>query len=479
MVDYATSSQKAPVFSHSPSDTSFDMVKNKVDMGYKLSSNYLFIESVLIMHSNHEFDPDLSKRANKLYKLLGSFKRSFFLPVSDENSYCGIFVNLLCLFLNHNNLFDDYSISVLCQTKVQLGKIDITITYNHQGTVFPIAVFECMKGSDLSVKRGQIINCVSQIIKFRDRTFSHLENGPAKMPIFSIILDVISLNYTMFAVVPHLTYDCLNIIDISQGIFDEFTLLKFRDLILNFISKHYNSGSLFIDYGNRFDNTLLRDEEKQVVKVFDYRPKFYSEFDPVILLADRRSTEIYEVLKFGKVIKCTDDLKILIYPLIPGEHIPSCVAALSSAFEVLNSLHTKSIVHGDVRLSNMVFNNNNCTLIDYDFSGDENKFYSSKFALKIPDGGRDPSIEPGKSKLTKCHDWYAMGCIMDLFDVGEEYNQIWKDLAVQAKTSFTYEKFMKEIRSLLSIPLKLIFVDGVKLNKINNLSSNHLTMTIS
>jgi hypothetical protein len=120
-------------------------------------------------------------------------------------------------------------------------------------------------------------------------------------------------------------------------------------------------------------------------------------------------------------------LKIISYDMIPGVHQPSCIDHLIKFLLQLSQVHQKEIVHGDIRLSNIIFNSHpevgssahpevgssatvwvpQATIIDYDMSGPEaTRVYPPRYAQSIPDGKRHPDALP-EAPLRYSHDIYS------------------------------------------------------------------------
>lgn len=140
---------------------------------------------------------------------------------------------------------------------------------------------------------------------------------------------------------------------------------------------------------------------KKIFKSYDYRdlsdrsnfvkwyrrdPKYYhkSDLPGVELLVDWASDW-----------NC-DCLQILSYDMIPGVHYPSTVGHLILAMRKVAQLHAEGIVHGDLRLANILFSeakdaNVASTIIDFDHSGPAGeRIYPWGFNYDIPDGFRHP-----------------------------------------------------------------------------------------
>jgi len=113
------------------------------------------------------------------------------------------------------------------------------------------------------------------------------------------------------------------------------------------------------------------------------------------------------------------DFAIISYPFIAGSHRPSCAGQFVALVEQLSSLHSRNLVHGDVRASNIVFGNGTAKLIDFDFAGSaEVKKYPEGFvtdAKSLGDGARHRSAQAGRG-LKPEHDWFSLGTVMELVE---------------------------------------------------------------
>jgi hypothetical protein len=110
---------------------------------------------------------------------------------------------------------------------------------------------------------------------------------------------------------------------------------------------------------------------------------------------------------------------IISYPFITGSHRPSSARQFIALVEHLSSLHNRSLVHGDVRASNIVFGDGTAKLIDFDFAGNaEVKQYPEGFvtdAKLLGDGARHRSAQAGRG-LKPVHDWFSLGTVMELVE---------------------------------------------------------------
>jgi serine/threonine protein kinase len=111
-----------------------------------------------------------------------------------------------------------------------------------------------------------------------------------------------------------------------------------------------------------------------------------------------------------------DDLVIISYPFVSGGNIPSKCSDFVGVVTQLASMHDKSFVHGDIRLSNMVFTpDGRSTLIDFDFTGKQgvNK-YPQGFVEDLVDTVRHTEAKGGQL-LSIEHDLFSMAAVMHLF----------------------------------------------------------------
>lgn len=106
-------------------------------------------------------------------------------------------------------------------------------------------------------------------------------------------------------------------------------------------------------------------------------------------------TNVNLVVAWKSESQSSDSLQILSYDMVPGVHNPSIVKHLTLVMKQVVSLHSKNIVHGDLRFANIVFSDDSdaatarSTIIDYDYSGPANEtIYPPHFNRNIPDGFR-------------------------------------------------------------------------------------------
>ena len=146
-----------------------------------------------------------------------------------------------------------------------------------------------------------------------------------------------------------------------------------------------------------------------VWKAYDYRGR---NVDP----SERRSHNLSLTYISGcKVVCQSEDLVLIRYPYSEGTHRPHSVGQWIALLRCVQRLHRDGVVHGDLRLSNVVFSSTSsdvATIIDYDFAGRvEEKKYPPHFNRDIDDGARARSAAAGRQLLFE-HDWFAVAAMM-------------------------------------------------------------------
>lgn len=143
-----------------------------------------------------------------------------------------------------------------------------------------------------------------------------------------------------------------------------------------------------------------------VMKVFDHRGR-------------QSITDHNGSIKFlgAEVVlnECNGQLIIIKYPFLPGTHVPRRLVQFFRIIENLVRVHNEGWVHGDVRLANMVFGNDeeSGTLIDFDLSGPRSvRRYPAGYNADINDGYRHEDAVSG-STLEIVHDWFSLGSIIE------------------------------------------------------------------
>ena len=130
--------------------------------------------------------------------------------------------------------------------------------------------------------------------------------------------------------------------------------------------------------------------------------------------------------------------KLLEYRRIEGEHDLFFVRQATGLLQLLQRMHNDSVVHGDIRLANIVAHKDNPTqaqLIDFDYSGKHDEdVYPEGWNDAIDDGQRHAGARGGQV-MRKEHDWYSIAELLDYFFESEEEGnrQTWVDLVAKLK----------------------------------------------
>jgi hypothetical protein len=172
-----------------------------------------------------------------------------------------------------------------------------------------------------------------------------------------------------------------------------------------------------------------------IVKSYDYRsisgrkrkiersPQFYT----------GRFQNFRYLVKWQDAVEPLDSLIIVQYDKVKGTHMPTCVGHLKNLLTELQCLHNEfCIVHGDIRLSNVIFSTVSnqsddeikTTLIDFDFSGlHEDQTYPSRYNLDIGDGSRHADARSGCC-LKYEHDVYSAFWIIEKYQTihGQQFD---------------------------------------------------------
>ena len=115
------------------------------------------------------------------------------------------------------------------------------------------------------------------------------------------------------------------------------------------------------------------------------------------------------------------------YPFVDGTHMPTSPEQFAQVLQHLARLHSADppIVHGDIRLSNIVFGEKDSKLIDFDLSGVAGQMqYPLGFNVKIQDGKRHPGARKW-NPLQIEHDRFSMAFIMKQY-VCKKKQEEWK-----------------------------------------------------
>jgi hypothetical protein len=185
-------------------------------------------------------------------------------------------------------------------------------------------------------------------------------------------------------------------------------------------------------------NCALDLKTKKVYKCFDYR---YRE-DP----AYKRSATYYMKYLNAQPVVEFDKLLVITYDYVSGSHVANNTSDFVPLLKMLGSLHANRVVHGDIRLSNIVFAGMQSSLIDFDFSGEHGiKQYPPGFNRDIFDGSRHENAKEN-AFLELEHDLYAMSRLMNLFATTES-SESWYEVR-EAVSNGEIEKAIQMLNQL-------------------------------
>ena len=174
------------------------------------------------------------------------------------------------------------------------------------------------------------------------------------------------------------------------------------------------------------DNMWRRDG--RIYKVYDYRNR-------AVAVDQRRDhTHSLKLIDGARSELCGTDINVISYPEIAGGSAPSSVQHVISLIRAVRLLHDKGIVHADVRASNAIFcADGNAVLIDFDWSGPpKERKYPAGFCSDIDDGARARDVEGGRP-VKFCHDYFAVGAIMEMCEVPQAVRTAWRSVSEQLK----------------------------------------------
>ena len=179
----------------------------------------------------------------------------------------------------------------------------------------------------------------------------------------------------------------------------------------------------------------------KIYKCYDYRQ--ISERSDIEMTQRRNAdmytfsdlTDIEVVVNWASDRDAQDSLKIISYHPVPGVHYPSVAGHMILVMKKILNLKSRNIVHGDLRLANIVFSDPESiqkygsvqsTIIDFDYSGIEGeKCYPERFNVDITDGFRHAGARPCEL-LRHSHDIAAIHWFMEQYKPKDEQLQsVW------------------------------------------------------
>jgi len=122
---------------------------------------------------------------------------------------------------------------------------------------------------------------------------------------------------------------------------------------------------------------------------------------------------------------------LLKYPFLEGSHTPSLVGHFLSIKAQITVLHGANLVHGDIKLANLLFSFEDGKaigfLIDMDLVGIHNKTrYIENYNPNIKDGKREHRAK-SKKVMLKQNDLYSFGFLCSQFECKDKkQNAVWE-----------------------------------------------------
>ena len=146
-----------------------------------------------------------------------------------------------------------------------------------------------------------------------------------------------------------------------------------------------------------------------------------------------------------------EDFSLLEYDFVDGSHNPTFVKQFTVVAETLAKAHSKNLIHGDIRLLNIIFKDETAYLIDWDLSGPKGeKRYPLGYKATLEDVDRHRDAKPD-FLLRPEHDWFSFGSILKRFIVDQK--QFMKDwMAIIKLSQTTPVDARKIIEQLKAIP---------------------------
>jgi hypothetical protein len=199
-------------------------------------------------------------------------------------------------------------------------------------------------------------------------------------------------------------------------------IYKYKTMVYKFMSGWHKRQKIdespFLPHPRQ--TVVMTKEEMVSEKEYVYKSYDYSKRSSSVAPNDTRLANNYK--EYGKLDGFkfaidSDDFKVIRYDKIDGDHSPRKLCQLGVILQELLSLHLKNVVHGDIRLYNMIFSYDGVSakLIDFDFAGMECKTYYPNGYLEVPDGERHPLAKSNR-KLYRVHDLHSFASICCMFE---------------------------------------------------------------
>ncbi len=156
-----------------------------------------------------------------------------------------------------------------------------------------------------------------------------------------------------------------------------------------------------------------------------------------------------------KVVSADQNFRVLSYRRLPGDWRPTHVGQLMSLSRALRCLVKAGIVHGDIRLCNIIFAPIDASdpayvshLIDFDVSRPVGSTYPVQLSSNIRDGARHPDALLPNAIMQHAHDYHSFLYVLRLFQPESESLRTGYRQAVDG-LSCGSRSFFKRVRAAL------------------------------
>jgi len=285
---------------------------------------------------------------------------------------------------------------------------DVVIYSRSETNSFPLCILEFKKGSEIEkAKRQAVCYCIGS-----------LELNRSVFPLFGLVSVCAGSIHVGIAV----TGTKMRYIPIQA--FDASSIGRFESCLGFILSNvHKYATNKAQDYAKPFKDVDLRSLDGDHGRVFTDSKRVIKFYDCSVYKDQIPENEVLEYLAsiyYATEIRRKsfgDGVFYLEYPFFDGTASPSSVAHFIKILKDLVAFHDAGFVHGDIRLSNVMFADEPdlSFLIDFDLAGKEGqRKYPSRYSGDITDGVRHVHACPN-SPLSKMHDLWSFGSIAAFF----------------------------------------------------------------
>jgi hypothetical protein len=206
-------------------------------------------------------------------------------------------------------------------------------------------------------------------------------------------------------------------VSLFKGVWDVANVSRLAATIQNFISIDQSQFELpmHLEKSYHLGNVLFLEINniKTVFKVFDGRYRH----SPL----KRNYERSIQFIPGCNVFFQQDELTIISYPFIEGDHYPANSLQIITLLSKLIKFHSENYVLSDIRASNIVFGKDSDSFfIDMDYCGLVGQvLYPETFRLEISDGKRHTAVLPG-AKAMKEHDSFSLAATLKIFELKDK-----------------------------------------------------------